>query len=213
LTVRLVGGIGPKRIAMGRTSDARERLILAMLELIWVGSFGTTSVDQICERAEVKKGSFYHFFESKHALAIAAIEHGWTEFREKLDRCFSAAKSPMDRIMDCMDDLFAEQLEMRARHGRVLGCPIHTLGTEVSPLDQEFQAVLKAKLGQYVRYFESAIRDAHAEGLIVAPDAEAKAKIVFAYSEGLLAHARIWNDLAILESLKSGVRDILRIEE
>jgi TetR/AcrR family transcriptional repressor of nem operon len=50
---------------MGRTSDAKERLIEAMIELIWTGSYGSTSVDQICERAGVKKGSFYHFFESK----------------------------------------------------------------------------------------------------------------------------------------------------
>jgi TetR/AcrR family transcriptional regulator, transcriptional repressor for nem operon len=198
---------------MGRTSDARERLIEAMTELIWVGSFASTSVEQICERAEVKKGSFYHFFESKHELAMVSIESGWEEFRQKLDRCFSASKSPVDRILDCMDALYQEQVEMRGKHGRVLGCPIHTLGTEVSPLDEAFQKILKGKLGQYVRFFESAIRDAHAEGLIDAPDAEAKAKIVFAYSEGLLAHARIWNDLSILESLKQGVCDILRIDQ
>jgi hypothetical protein len=58
---------------------------------------------------------------------------------------------------------------------------------------------------------ESAIRDGHAEGALVAPDARSKARIVFAYSEGLLAQARIWNDLAILESLEEGVRDILRL--
>lgn len=181
------------------------------MELIWVGSFGSTSVDHICERAEVKKGSFYHFFESKHALAIAAIEQGWDEFRAKLEKCFSAAKCPIDRLMDCIEDLYQEQAAMNALHGRVLGCPIHTLGMEVSPLDPEFQIVLQDKLKQYLRFFESAIRDGHAEGLIHAPDAAAKAKIVFAYSEGLLAHARIWNDLTILDSLKSGVRDILRI--
>jgi TetR/AcrR family transcriptional repressor of nem operon len=197
---------------MGRTSDARERLIEAMLELIWVGSFASTSVDQICERAEVKKGSFYHFFESKHALAIASIEHGWAEFRAKLDQVFSASKPPIDRVFDCMRQLRREQQEMREKHGRVLGCPIHTLGTEIGPEDVEFQGVLKGKMSQYLRYFESAIRDAHAEGMIDAPDAVAKAKILFAYSEGLLAHARIWNDLSILDSLEDGVTDILRLD-
>lgn len=39
---------------MGRTSDAKERLMEAMSELIWTGSYGTTSVDQICERAGVR---------------------------------------------------------------------------------------------------------------------------------------------------------------
>lgn len=197
---------------MGRTSDARERLIEAMMELIWVGSFGATSVDHICERAEVKKGSFYHFFESKHALALEAIEFGWSLFRAQLDQAFSASKPPVDRIMDCMRLLLREQEEMLAKHGRVLGCPIHTLGAEIGPIDQEFHQILEDKLAQYLRYFESAIRDAHAEGVIHASDAKAKAKIVFAYSEGLLVQARIWNDLGILKSLEEGVRDILRLE-
>lgn len=79
---------------MGRTSDARERLLEAMMELIWVGSFGSTSVDQICERAEVKKGSFYHFFESKHALAMAAIEHGWETFKVNSTKRFQRPNHP-----------------------------------------------------------------------------------------------------------------------
>lgn len=182
------------------------------MELIWVGSYGSTSVDQICERAEVKKGSFYHFFESKHALAMAAIEHGWETFRLELDQAFSASKPPEQRLAEWIKQLIKEQVEMKAKHGRVLGCPIHTLGTEIGPMDDIFQKVLKNKLALYLRYLESAIRDAHAEGVVHAPDASAKAKIVFAYSEGLLAHARIWDDLSVLDSLKDGVWDILRLE-
>ena len=196
---------------MGRTSDARERLLEAMMELIWVGSYGSTSVDQICERAEVKKGSFYHFFESKHALAMAAIEHGWETFRLELDQAFSASKPPEQRLAEWIKQLIKEQVEMKAKHGRVLGCPIHTLGTEIGPMDDIFQKVLKNKLALYLRYLESAIRDAHAEGVVHAPDASAKAKIVFAYSEGLLAHARIWDDLSVLDSLKDGVWDSMRL--
>ncbi len=197
---------------MGRTSDARDRLLEAMMELIWVGSLGTTSVDQICDRAEVKKGSFYHFFESKHALALAAIEHGWEEFRQRLDQMFSASKPPVERLLCCMRELRREQEEMFVKHGRVLGCPIHSLGNEMGSMDAELREVLRAKMSQYHRYFESAIRDAHAEGVIDAPDAAKKARIVFSYSEGLLAHARIWNDLSVLDSLEEGLRDILRLD-
>ncbi|PYJ58790.1 MAG: TetR/AcrR family transcriptional regulator, partial [Verrucomicrobia bacterium] len=44
---------------MGRVSDAKERLMGAVRELIWEGSYGSTTIDQICEKAGVKKGSFY----------------------------------------------------------------------------------------------------------------------------------------------------------
>ena len=44
---------------MPRKSDAKERLMNAAMDLIWENSYGSTSVDAICEKAEAKKGSFY----------------------------------------------------------------------------------------------------------------------------------------------------------
>ena len=38
---------------MGRVSNAKETLMTAVLELIWQGSYGATTIDQICERANV----------------------------------------------------------------------------------------------------------------------------------------------------------------
>ena len=52
----------------------KERLTDAALDLIWHNSYGTTSVDAICERAGAKKGSFYYFFKSKSELTAAALE-------------------------------------------------------------------------------------------------------------------------------------------
>ncbi len=196
---------------MARVSDAKERLIEAVIELIWSGSYGSTSVDLICERAGVKKGSFYHFFESKTALALAGIETAWGLHRAELDRDFSPVHAPLDRLRRCMRNLVSEQEKMKKKHGRVLGCPVHTLGAEISTLDESLRAKLQDILGQFVCYFESAIRDAHAKKLIHAPDAKAKARIVFAYSEGLLTHARIWNDLEQLAELESGVFAILGV--
>ena len=60
---------------MGRVSDAKEKLMEAVSELIWTGSYGSTTIDQICEKAGVKKGSFYYFFKSKSELAAAAVSH------------------------------------------------------------------------------------------------------------------------------------------
>jgi len=197
---------------MARVTDARERLIEAVIELIWTGSYGSTSVDHICERAGVKKGSFYHFFESKTALAAEGINHAWASHRAEMDAIFSPIHPATDRILACMRNLIEEQEKMKAMHGRVLGCPVHSLGAEISTFDEALRVQLQAILAQYLRYFESAIRDAHAEGSIHAPDAAAKARIVFAFSEGLLTHARIWNDLGQLAELESGVCAILGIK-
>ena len=62
---------------MGRTSDAREKLLSVAFDLIHENSYGTVSVEQICPRAGVNKGSFYYFFKTKTDLVVAAYEEHW----------------------------------------------------------------------------------------------------------------------------------------
>jgi TetR/AcrR family transcriptional repressor of nem operon len=59
---------------MGRVSDAKERLMTAVMDLICAGSYGSTTIDLICEKAGVKKGSFYYFYDSKSDLAVKALD-------------------------------------------------------------------------------------------------------------------------------------------
>lgn len=194
---------------MGRVSDARERLLEAMMELIWTGSYGRTSVDHICDRAGVKKGSFYHFFESKSALALAAIDHGWAEHRLHLEAVFSPDTAPLDRILRCFREFREEQEELLEKHGRVLGCPVHSLGAEVATTDPELRDRLQEILEEFLTYYASAIRDGQADGSVVTGDPGMLARMVFAFSEGLLLHARMKNDLAPLDDFESGALHLL----
>src|SRR5687767_12320343 len=98
---------------MGRTSDARERLIEAIGELIWVGSYGSTTVDDICAKAGVKKGSFYHFFDSKAELAIAAIDDEWQQRRVELDAIFSPIVPPLERFSGLVQYIIRLQKEAK----------------------------------------------------------------------------------------------------
>ena len=59
---------------MGRTSDAREKILSAAQSLIELRGYSALGVAEICKAADVPKGSFYYFFESKEALALAVID-------------------------------------------------------------------------------------------------------------------------------------------
>lgn len=194
---------------MGRVSDAKERLLEAMLELIWTGSYGRTSVDHICEHAGVKKGSFYHFFESKSALALAAINHSWVDYLKELEGFFAPEVAPLERILACFRDYRREQTELLDRHGRVLGCPIHSLGAEVATTDPGLRDRLQEILTEFLSFYASAIRDGQSDGSIVPGDPDFFARMVFAFSEGLLLHARMKNDLAPLDDFERGALHIL----
>src|SRR5580658_7718315 len=103
---------------MGRTSDAKERLLEAALELIWERSYGVVTIDAICDKAKVKKGSFYYFFDSKSTLAIAALEDNWQNItKAKWDAIFSASTPPLDRIRNFMQSVYDGQAEVAKTYG------------------------------------------------------------------------------------------------
>ena len=59
---------------MGRTSDARDRLIQAAKDLTYARGYTAVGIKDICEEAGVQKGSFYHFFPTKRDLLLAVID-------------------------------------------------------------------------------------------------------------------------------------------
>jgi len=198
---------------MGRVSDAKERLMEAVRELIWTGSYGSTTIDQICDKAGVKKGSFYYFFDSKADLAVTALDAEWETRRPELDSLFSPTIPPLERLRKYCEYGYRFQAEIKAKCGCVLGCPLFTLGAEVSTQEDQLRRKIQAVLDYKRKYLESAIRDAHAAGLIHAPDAAAKARMLFAYYEGLLTEARIQNSLEVLREAIPGTFELLGVKE
>lgn len=194
---------------MGRTSDAKERLLTATLELIWEQSYSAVGVDAICERAGVKKGSFYHFFKSKAELAAEAIEAHWGGYKPEMDAIFSPTVPPLQRLIDYFDKVYLYQSARKRECGSVCGCPYFDLGSESANLEAAIVNQVTGVLQQYFRYFASAVREAHAQGLITVADPEAAARWLFNYFEGALTNARIHNDPELLRDLSAGALQLL----
>jgi TetR/AcrR family transcriptional repressor of nem operon len=183
----------------------------AVRELIWAGSYGSTTIDLICDKAGVKKGSFYYFYESKADLALDAINEEWDRRRRELDSIFSPTTPPLERLNKYVEYGYNIQEQIRSKCGCVLGCPLLSLGAEVSTQEHRLQKRIQDILDQKRKYLESAIRDAHAAGLVHAPDAAAKARLLFSYYQGLLAQARIQNDMKILAEGRQGTLELLGV--
>jgi TetR/AcrR family transcriptional repressor of nem operon len=198
---------------MGRISDSKQRLMDAALELIWTHSYGSTTVDAICEKAGVKKGSFYYFFESKCELAVVALQVDWVETKKRLDAQFSPTVDPLERLSGFFTSVYDRQVAVHSRTGQVLGCPLATLGSEVCTQEKSIQAKVAELMEQYMRYLESSIRDAMANGSIEQCNAKSKAEFLFSYMHGTLSQARIKNDLEGLKNLPEGAMEILKARE
>ena len=197
---------------MPRVSDMKERLMEAAMDLMWQNSYGAASVDAICERAGAKKGSFYYFFKSKSELAAAALEADWKKKRVEMDSIFSPTVPPLERFDRYFDFVYDRLVEVQKKCGSILGCPFMSVGSEVSTQDQIVREAIDRIMDRKLQFFVSAVRDAAAQGLIVARDPEAKAKALFACYQGTVAQARIQNDLDLLRQFKQTARDVLGVK-
>ena len=196
---------------MGRVSDAKDRLMRAVLKLIWADSYGSTTVDHICHEAGVQKGSFYHFFQSKAELAVAALEADWQTRKPQWDAMFSATIAPLERIRQFCEFVYHKQAALKHECGCVLGCPLYAIGSEICTREQTLRAKIQEILGYHRKYLESAIREAHVEHSVIAPDPAEKARMIHAFYEGLLTQARIQNDPEVLRELPRGVFALLGV--
>jgi len=190
----------------------KERLMEAAMDLMWRNSYGTTSVDAICERAGAKKGSFYYFFKSKSELASIALEAEWNKKRADMDAMFSPTVPPLERFDRYFDFVHDRLAEVQEKCGSILGCPFINVGSEVSTQDQIVRETIDRIMDRKMNYFISTVRDAAAEGLIDAPDPEAKARALFACYQGTMAQARIQNDIELLREFKGVAKDVLGVK-
>lgn len=186
---------------MGRSSDAKPRLICAVTKLIWEKSYGAVTIDDICQQAEVKKGSFYYFYKSKAELVADAIEHHWQQKKDLCEAMFSRSTPPLERFRQYFDFMYQRQVNQKTECGQVLGCLFASIGSEVVKEELVIGEKIRALMTRYTQYFETALEDAMAEGLIPQQDVKNKAQALFAYVEGMLTQARIQNDPEVFKSL------------
>jgi TetR/AcrR family transcriptional repressor of nem operon len=189
----------------------KERLMEAAMDLMWLNGYGAASVDAICEQAGAKKGSFYYFFKSKSELAAAALEADWTEKKAQMDSIFSPTVPPLERLEQYFDFVHGRLAELQKKCGSILGCPYVSVGSEVSTQDPIVRETIDRIMDRKMKYFISAVRDAAAQGLIDAPNPEAKARALFACYQGTVAQARIQNDIELLRQFKDVARTVLGV--
>lgn len=80
--------------------DTKTKLLDAALLVIRTKGYAGTSVDDLCNAAEVTKGAFFHHFKSKEDMAVAAAAH----FGAMAEGLFSQAayrtlSDPLERLL------------------------------------------------------------------------------------------------------------------
>ena len=190
---------------MGRTSDARERLIHSAIELIHARSYASVGVNELCENAGVKKGSFYHFFPSKIDLTSAALDEVANWYRRDIyEPAFAKDLPPLERIQRYFQLIYEYHVSLTEAAGRMAGCHFGNLAVEMSTQDEVIREKVKAVFERGVATFEEVLREAVAAGDLPAIDISLAAHALQAYLEGVVLLAKTWNDPDMVRRLAQG---------
>ena len=196
-TVHEVQGSRPKAL---RGDDTRSRLVRAAATLVHSESYHTVGVKAICDVAGVQRGSFYHFFDSKEALMLEALEIMWQRLeREVLEPSSDRALSPRRRVESMLEAVHAVHERDRRDTGRVLGCTFGNLAAESTSLDEAIRHRLVRVFDDWATLVEEPLSEAQGLGEIddcVSP--RDIAHEVVASLQGLALVARVRNDPAIV---------------
>ncbi|MFD3328844.1 TetR/AcrR family transcriptional regulator [Streptomyces sp. NPDC058701] len=187
---------------MGRTSTARTRLLAATGELMRSHGYNSLGIAEICAHADVKKGSFYHFFESKQALTVEVVDAYWQGERSCWVGELSVPAPALDRLRRLLDAMAAVQRRMKEDSGTVDGCLLGNLALELSAREPDIQARLKEIFDEQIQLVAAVLTDAAAEGAIPTDRASMPtARALVAQLEGMVLFAKLNNDPAVLDDL------------
>lgn len=198
---------------MGRTSDARERLVAAALELFSERTYSSVGVAEISARAGVQKGSFYYFFSSKEALALAVVNEHWARQRSDWTRILNGDGTVLERLRSLFEATAKYQAGALQGTGSVTGCLFGNLALEVSSTSDPIRKRLQEIFDEQVAVIESHLAEAASAGDLDLADARAAAKSIVAQLEGLILFAKLFNDPAQLDSMWANSLRLLGLKE
>lgn len=169
--------------------DTRRALVWCGTELLTERGFQVTGIDEVLKRVGVPKGSFYHFFASKHAFGQAVIQNYVDYYARKMRRLFdNPARSPLQRLRDFVDDAKQGML----KYGYRRGCLIGNLGQELASLDEVFRVQLEEVLCSWERRVAACLEEALQQGELPAgTDAMALSRFFWIGWEGAVLRAKL----------------------
>lgn len=189
---------------MGRCSDARDRLLATASRLVHERGYTAVSVADICNEAGLKKGSFYHFFPSKHALVLATLER-FAEHQElRMQGAVDNGESAREQLVGMLTGMYHGYVAAQRSFGAANGCPIGNLAQEMAHRDPE----LRTKLGKIFKAWQARLthllEHAAKRGDLEVPNPQASAEAIVAYMQGSTLLAKATDDPEVFLRLAHG---------
>ncbi len=167
-------------MAINAPESPKNKLLNAALQVIRAKGYAATTIDDICRKAGVTKGSFFHHFKSKDELAVAAATY-WGTMTEDF---FAAAayrklKDPLARLLGYVEfrgEILQGELPQYT-------CLLGTLVQETYETHPDIRAACDRGMSSHIGVL---VRDIEAAKKLYAPTAKWSAESVGYFIQSVL---------------------------
>lgn len=144
-----------------RYQDNRERILCVGEGLILGRGFTAMGLSELLTAADVPKGSFYHYFQSKEGFGVALLERYFAHYKERLRKLFADQAIPVHaRLLTYFDGW--RQLHAASQcHDTCLAVK---LTAEVSDLSEPMRKALADGMDSVIGLIADAMVAAQEEG-------------------------------------------------
>lgn len=175
------------------THSTRQQLIEAAYELFLEGSFHSVGIEAICKRANLSKGSLYHFFPSKNDVLFATLEY----YTDEIERVFQERLRNIPTTEERINEFFQLAKLKHQRHNKhdfQTGCFIANVLAESSVSDGQIQSKAKAAMDRIAEIFIPTVANFLKEHQLGTADSKKVAELLLGLLQGATIMAKTEND-------------------
>lgn len=140
-----------------RSTDTRQQILSTAQQIILGKGFAAVGLNEILKTANVPKGSFYHYFESKEQFGTALLEHYFEQYLLTLDTQLKTdGRRAIDRLIAYFEQWKTSQCDDTSKDR----CLVVKLSGEVTDLSESMRLSLKQGTHQVIQHLASCMQTA-----------------------------------------------------
>jgi AcrR family transcriptional regulator len=182
-----------------------QRLARFAFEVFAEGGFRDVSVDDVAARAGVTKGSFYSHYRSKQEIVLAACNHYYRTYQQRVQAQLAPLVDPLERLRALLE--YAVRTCVIDRQTRVFTTEIFALALQDEAVRAGWAQFYDTVRQQYVGLLSAAC----AAGQLRSRDPEAAVNLMLSAIEGVKLRAVFEPQIASPDEQNAIVEGLLGI--
>ena len=188
--------------------DTKQRILLEGAKLVHLKGFGATGIQEILKAAEVPKGSFYFYFDSKESFGIELIDYFKGYIYLMWDRLMDSEKlSPLESLQSFIEWF----IDFNRSNGYKGGCPFGNLGQEMGDVSDRFREKLFTVFGEFKQKIKDQLEKAIVFGELEKDvDTDGLSNLFFSCYQGALIQMKVEQSSESMEYLRTLLFQLIR---